>query len=198
MNTAVKLDQRYTYRDYLSWPDEKRWELIRGVPYDMSPAPAPRHQELVSNLVYIFMTYITKNGSSCRVYPAPFDVRFSQADDTETVVQPDISVICDPKKIDDKGCVGAPDLVVEILSPSTGYKDETEKFKLYEKEGVKEYWVVNPGRQTVEVFSFDGASYGKPAYYIMGETLKSNVLKDFSVAMNDIFRTWEETEADQG
>ena len=116
-----------------------RWELIDGAAYAMSPAPKTNHQRLSFFIALEIGKYL--EGRSCEAFSAPFDVRL--ADDT--VVQPDLSVICDKSKIDEKGCSGAPDLVVEILSDSTAYKDETEKRLLYERVGVREYWIINPG-----------------------------------------------------
>jgi len=132
-SNAIRAEKRYRYSDYEKWPDDERWEIIAGEAWDMSPAPGTGHQAIVMVLSVIISNYFNKQ--RCRVFPAPFDVRFpdsrdASTDDTDTVVQPDISVICDPSKIDKKGCKGAPDIVVEILSPSTGYKDETAKFKL--------------------------------------------------------------------
>ena len=118
----------YTYSDYEKWDDGNRWELIDGVPYMMSPAPSPRHQEISTNLVILLGIYL--KGKTCKVYAAPFDVRLNADSGYDTVVQPDISVICDPGKIDECGCKGAPDMVVEILSPrdpQTRYVGKIEK-----------------------------------------------------------------------
>jgi len=136
----------YTYADYLSW-DEGRWELIDGQVWDMTPAPSRMHQEVSINLSSLLHEFFKER--DCSVYAAPFDVRLSDDDDAEdyiitTVVQPDISVICDQTKLDDQGCVGTPDVVVEILSPATATKDLKVKRAWYEKYGVKEYWLVHP------------------------------------------------------
>ncbi len=161
---ARKLQEQFTYVDYLTWPDDERWELIHGVAYDMSPAPSPEHQRILLEIAAQFHLFL--QGKLCQTYIAPFDVCFSEAneadDDIETVVQPDLSIICDPQKIDDRGCKGAPDLIVEILSPSTAGKDTQEKFTLYETHGVKEYWLVYPFEHVVEVFELgkDGR-YGR-------------------------------------
>ncbi len=145
-NPNLAPDERYTYRHYRTWPDSERWELIEGHAWAMSPAPKTRHQEFIwvfSSLLFEFL-----KGKPCKAYPAPFDVLLpagNEADDeVDTVVQPDISVFCDRSKITERGARGAPDLVVEVLSPSTSKKDLNEKFNLYEKQGVREYWVVDP------------------------------------------------------
>lgn len=150
-----KSDHKFTYREYCSWPDDERWELIDGVAYDMCAAPVRKHQELSFNLTVLIGEYL--KGKECRAYTAPFDVFLpdyidQDTDDISTVVQPDLSVICNPNKLIDKGCYGAPDLIIEILSPSTSKKDLNEKFQLYEKHGVKEYWIVDPGNKYIQVF----------------------------------------------
>lgn len=143
---ARRADERFTYGDYVKWPEEERWELIEGVPYDMTPAPSTTHQRISGELFRQIANYL--KGKPCEVFGAPFDVRLPEGkereEDIETVVQPDILVVCDPKKLDEKGCRGAPDFVIEIVSPSTAKKDLVVKKALYEKHGVKEYWLVDP------------------------------------------------------
>ena len=119
-NTQNKTDQKWTYTDYLTWPEGERWELINGVAYNMSPAPSRRHQELSGELFRQIANHL--KGKQCKVYDAPFDVRLSTAGNEsdnyiDTVVQPDIVVVCDPSKLDERGCKGAPDIVIEISSP---------------------------------------------------------------------------------
>lgn len=160
--------ETYTYGDYEKWPDDQRWELIDGVPYDMTPAPSRKHQEILGELHRQFANYLLNK--PCQVYLAPFDVRLPKGAEAEekvdTVVQPDLTVVCDPAKLDEKGCSGAPDLVVEILSPHTAAKDMKIKLALYERAGVKEYWLVQPVDKTVMVFSLnENGEYAKPAIY---------------------------------
>ncbi len=191
MVPEIKNDRKYTYKDYLSWPDEERWEILEGEAWDMSPAPTSKHQKVSGEIFGNFWQYL--QGKPCQVFPAPFDVRLVKDHLTDqqyiyTTVQPDISVICDPSKIDEKGCLGAPDLIVEILSPSTGYKDLSLKLTIYEKYGVREYWIVNPERKTVQVFHHNGTDYDKPDYYKGDETIVSRVLEGFEVALVDIFK----------
>ena len=153
-NPALTPDERFTYRNYRTWPDSERWELIDGHAWAMSPAPKSRHQALVwklSSLLYNFL-----NGKPCKAYPAPFDVLLpweNEADDeVATIVQPDISVFCDKSRITERGARGAPDLVVEILSPSTSKRDQNEKFALYERSAVREYWIVDSAAWSVWIY----------------------------------------------
>jgi Uma2 family endonuclease len=187
MSFAVKLNEKYTYRDYLSWDDGKRWELIEGVPYDMTPAPNAGHQSISMDLAIVLSAYLKSNEQGCRVFAAPFDVRFTDNENDSTVVQPDLVVICDKKKIDKKGAVGAPDICIEILSPGTSYKDETEKLKLYEKHGVTEYWIVNPAARYVMIYSHSGESYDKPGYYKETEVVTSSVLPGLELELKGIW-----------
>ena len=162
---AQKLEQRYTYREYLAWDEDERWELIDGIPYDMTPTPGRLHQKIAGNIYRKIADFL--DDRPCEVYIAPFDVRLPLAEEPDeeitTVVQPDIVVVCDELKLDDAGCRGAPDLVVEVLSPSTARKDLKEKLNLYESRGVREYWIVNPDARTVMVFhQGQPGSYGRP------------------------------------
>ena len=156
MASAIDISKSYNYADYLTWSDEERWEIIEGVPYNMSPAPSTRHQRILRRLTYAFESVIK---SPCETFFAPFDVRLSENCDDEVtidnVVQPDLLVYCDKAKVDEKGGKGAPDLVVEILSPSTASKDIKTKLLLYQKFGVREYWIIDPDKDTVEILSLD-------------------------------------------
>ncbi len=143
----LDLKKRYSYADYLTWRFDERVELIKGWIHKMSPAPKRIHQLIEGNVFGSLWSYL-KN-KDCQVYESPFDVKLVKninASDEEvyTVVQPDICVICDPKKLTEAGCTGAPDLIVEIISHSTAKKDYNEKFNLYQENGVKEYWIINP------------------------------------------------------
>ena len=155
MELALDLKKRYTYADYLTWADDKMRELINGF-IKMMSAPGTKHQRVCGRLTTRLTILIERNKGTCEVFPAPFDVRLPQNGekaDTQiyNVVQPDICVVCDPSKIDENGCIGAPDLVVEIQSFSTARYDLTKKFDLYETSGVREYWVVFPN-DGIEVF----------------------------------------------
>ena|SRR5680860_49944 len=154
----------YTYRDYCAWPDDERWELIDGQAYNMSPAPTRRHQDVVVELSRQIANFLRDH--PCRVYTAPFDVRLpraSEADnEVDTVVQPDISVICDSRKLDDAGCRGTPDWIIEVLSPGTAVKDQIRKRELYQRHGVREYWLVHPVDRVLTIYQLEGTEYGKP------------------------------------
>jgi Uma2 family endonuclease len=153
-NPAIDRSDRFTYRHYKTWPDEERWELIEGQAWNMSPAPSTRHQDIQAQLITALRNLL--KGKSCKAFDAPFDVllpRAGEADDeVDTVVQPDIVVYCDKSKLQKNGARGAPDLIMEILSPRTSRRDQNEKFRLYEKHGVREYWVVDPGNQSIWVW----------------------------------------------
>ncbi len=146
----------------------------------MSPAPTPEHQTILGRLFRKIADITDRTG--CMTLVAPLDVRLSDdpstdEDDVPTVVQPDISVFCDRSRLDDKGAGGAPDLIVEILSPSTGYKDQTTKLALYERHGVREFWIVNGDAGWVMVYRLEGdGRYGKPDYYHRDEAVRSDVL----------------------
>ena len=164
--SAFKHPDRYTYREYKTWPDDERWELIDGVAYDMSPAPRRLHQTLLGAIFTQLSLFFS--GNPCWPHIAPVDVFLSdpgeEPDDTKNVVQPDAFVVCDQNKLTDSGVVGAPDFIIEILSPSTAMKDQTEKRKLYEAKGVREYWILNP--DTFELFIYtlkEDGSYGLPS-----------------------------------
>ena len=143
----------YTIEDIFALPEGKRAELIDGQIYDMAP-PSPFHQKLVMELSATIRNYIRAKGGSCEVYPAPFAVFLNK--DTQNYVEPDISVICDVDKIDHKGCNGAPDFIIEIVSPSSQRMDYLTKLLKYRSAGVREYWIVNPVTKTVQVYSFEG------------------------------------------
>lgn len=138
-------DNTFTYGNYCQWSDDERWELIHGVAYAMT-APTRIHQKVVLELGRQIANYL--QGKTCEPYIAPFDVRLPQKNEADeyvnTVVQPDISVICDAKKLDERGCRGAPDWIIEVLSPSTALKDMDTKRALYELHGVREYWLIHP------------------------------------------------------
>ncbi|MCX6272322.1 MAG: Uma2 family endonuclease [Bacteroidetes bacterium] len=158
---TLKLDmsKRYTYADYLSWMDDVRRELFDGIIKLMTPAPSRKHQELSVNLTRIYGNFLLHK--QCKVYHAPSDVRLpkdkkNSSDQTiYTVVQPDIYVVCDLSKLDDRGCLGAPDLIIEIVSARNSKRDIKDKFEIYQEHGVREYWIVNPNDENVTVFVLD-------------------------------------------
>ncbi len=185
-----KTEQKWTYADYLTWPEGERWELIDGVAYAMSPAPGISHQRISRILTRTIDTYLI--GKKCELFAAPFDVRLSEqghiSDNyVDTVVQPDIVVVCDKEKLDDRGCNGAPDLIIEITSPSTGKMDLTVKFDLYERSGVKEYWIVHPEEKTVMLFKLLDGRYGAPERYADGDRIPVAILGELVIDLNEVF-----------
>ena len=153
----LNLNQRYTFADYLTWFDEKRRELIDGF-VKMFAAPVRKHQKNSGELYGVIWTYLRHK--NCEIYSAPFDVRLPKNGDKEdnkiyTVVQPDISIICDMEKLDRRGCIGAPDMIIEIVSEKNAKHDTDTKFKLYQEHGVKEYWIVRPNEESITVFVLD-------------------------------------------
>ncbi|HWV29166.1 MAG TPA: Uma2 family endonuclease [Dyadobacter sp.] len=188
---TLDLNGTYSYADYLKWQFEERLELIKGKIFKMSPAPAMRHQQISMRLSSEIWHLLKSR--ECQVFAAPFDVRLPRFDiqsDKEilTVVQPDISVVCDPSKIDEKGCLGAPDWIIEILSPGNTRKEMDNKFDVYEESGVKEYWLVEPNDEVIFVYLLDddGRYFGtKPS--TIGQTLTSTTLPDFTIDLNQLF-----------
>lgn len=181
----LDLAKTYTYSDYLKWRFDERVELIKGKIFKMSPASKRKHQK-ISGLLYFNIASVMQ-GQQCDIYNAPFDVRFPNADGkTYTVVQPDLCVICDQSKLDEAGCIGVPDLIVEILSDSTARKDYTEKYELYEQSGVKEYWIANP-TGFVEVFHLENNSYINKGKYFKGDELKSEAINMLTIDLDKIF-----------
>jgi Uma2 family endonuclease len=193
----MKTDTKYSYADYLKWDDNQRRELIDGIPYNMSPAPSPTHQKVSGNIFSLFDTYLI--GKICEAYAAPFDVRLSeQEEDHETfhVIQPDISIICDSHKIDERGCKGAPDLVVEVLSPGTAAKrDRMDKFYLYERHKVREYWLVDPQNETIEVYLLQENRFAEHKTYAKGDVIQVSLFADCQVDLNHVFRRTFTTES---
>lgn len=185
-----KETEKYTYADYLLWENGERWEIIRGRAYNMTPAPNTIHQLISMEMATQLTTQL--KGKACRVIAAPFDVRLplgkEKEEDIENIVQPDITIVCDPGKLDKKGCLGTPDMVIEILSPSTSRKDRMEKFFLYEEAGVKEYWLVSPEDKLVEVFRLGpGGKYGRPEMYCETDTVQLDVIKELTIDLNPVF-----------
>ena len=191
-----KDDRRYTYRDYASWPEGERWELIDGVAYSMSPAPGTNHQRLSGRLFASIHNWLSGHPGLCEVFAAPFDVFLpadpdGDDDDVDTVVQPDVAVICDPGKLTPKGCRGAPDLVVEIVSPWTSHKDQVLKHELYARHGVREFWVVDPGNRYVRIYRQDPTTatrrFDEPATITESGYVDTVVLPGFTFGLAELF-----------
>jgi Uma2 family endonuclease len=171
--------QLHTYADYLAWPDDLRYELIDGVAYLMTPAPSRPHQEIVGQIYRQAANAL--QGKACRAYVAPFDVRLPKAgqadEETDTVLQPDVLVVCDRRKLDERGMRGAPDWVVEVLSPTTASHDQTLKLAAYEGAGVPEVWLIHPTDRLVTIYRLESdARYGRPFIWeLKGQTAISSV-----------------------
>lgn len=181
MAQPLEKDERFTYQEYLTWNDGERWELIDGVAYNMSPAPGTRHQGVAGNLYRFLADKLA--GRPCRAFIAPTDVVLSDYD----VVQPDVLVVCDQAKITPANIQGAPDLVVEVLSPSTSLKDLREKMALYEKSAVREYVVVHAAEDVVQVFRLGPeGKFEAPEVVGAREELTLRSL-DITIALTDVF-----------
>lgn len=185
-NTAK--NKIYTYADYMNYPEGARIELIDGTIYDMSPAPSRIHQKLIVELSTIFNNHIKSNSGPCEVYVSPFDVFLTgdkSLDNCKNIVQPDISVICDKNKLNDKGCIGAPDLILEIVSPFNPSNDYVRKLGLYEHFGVREYWIVNPMEKTIVVYRLDDTMhYSAPKFYTFTDTIKVGIYYNLEINFN--------------
>jgi Uma2 family endonuclease len=182
--------EKYSYADYLKFGDERRYEIIDGVLYDMGPAPTPTHQEIFGALFYKIFDFFQEK--PCKVYAAPFDVRLyrkSKKDrDITRVVQPDISVICDETKIDERGCLGAPDFIIEIISPSSASRDHILKRRLYEENGVREYWLVDPINRITTVYCLGKkTSYGAAEIYDDKAKVAVSLFKDLIIDFSTVF-----------
>jgi len=164
MRPAVSKEKKYTFRDYLTWPDSERWEIIDGVAYNMTPAPKVKHQRIVSKLDFEFSTKL----KDCLHFIAPTDVVL----DEYNVVQPDVFIVCDKKKITDDNIQGAPDLIIEVASPASELKDRREKKNTYENFGVKEYIIIFPEREYAERYCLRDSRYGAPEIFNWDEVLK--------------------------
>lgn len=186
----LDFDKTYTYADYLKWTFDERIELIKGKIFRMTPAPNTYHQ-LVSGVVF-YELYDFLKKQPCSVFSAPFDVRLPRksTDDNTiyTVVQPDICVVCDPSKVDKKGCIGAPDIVVEILSPGNNKKELQNKFEVYEEALVKEYWIIHPEEHTFLKYVLnDEARYLAERLLTIGDEVTTPVLPGFVLSLEEVF-----------
>jgi Uma2 family endonuclease len=189
-------DTRYTYADYLSWEDDIRREICNGIVWLMS-APTRFHAKISGSIVWLLSTFIKKRRKKakgmCEIYDAPFDVRLPKNGETAdnkiyTVVQPDICIVCDPSKLDDKGCIGAPDMVVEIISPSTGRRDLDYKLHLYEEAGVREYWVVYPESKGITVFLLrEDGTYDNGIGYQFDVKIPVHIFGDVEFRLKELF-----------
>ncbi|MEQ8222023.1 MAG: Uma2 family endonuclease [Candidatus Eremiobacterota bacterium] len=189
-NLAMKLEERYTYKDYINWDDSEYWELIDGIAYQMAP-PSTRHQEISGAIFNKFYNYL--EDKTCKVYTAPFGVRLPVENEPDELIKnallPDIVIVCDKNKIDEAGCRGTPDLIVEILSPSSSKRDLEDKLALYEKALVKEYWIVDPLNKFIQVYTLNENNlYGKAKVYSKDDRIKVSIFSDLEIDLTTVFK----------
>ncbi|TCL70741.1 Uma2 family endonuclease [Hydrogenispora ethanolica] len=182
-------NEKYTYKDYLTWPDEERYELIDGIPH-LQAAPIWQHQVISRELLIQFGNYL--QGKPCQVFSTPFDLRLPESDekdeDVANVLQPDILIICDKSRLKGTGYYGAPTLIIEIVSPSSGKMDKLYKFNKYEKAGVQEYWIVEPEEKIINVFTLlENNRYGRPDVYSEENSVKVGVFPDLLIELKSVF-----------
>jgi len=187
----LDLSKTYSYADYLQWKFEERIELIKGRIFKMSPAPSSSHQEISGNIYFAFKLYLLKK--PCKVFAAPFDVRLphqsKENKDVINVVQPDICVICDRSKIDERGCLGAPDIVVEILSPGNNKTELQNKYEVYEESGVQEYWIVSPQDKTFFRYTLNSEGAYFPSRLLTFESeVTTPILPGFVLNLEAVFK----------
>ena len=193
MKTEVKEPDvtygNYSYADYLTWTMDEMVEIIKGRIYKMSPAPKRIHQEISGNIFN--KLYNCLQDQKCKVYSAPFDVRLPvisrRNEDIFTVVQPDICVICDPSKLDDAGCIGAPDITIEILSKGNNKKELRNKYEVYEESGVKEYWIIQPEDENMTVYTLVNSKYIPSRLLTSGDEITTPILPRFVLNLEELF-----------
>lgn len=185
----LDLSKSYTYADYLAWQFSEMVELIKGKVVKMSPVPGSQHQMVSSNLHGIIWNQIKK--SPCKLFAAPSDVRLIRKgfndEQITTVVQPDLFMVCDASKIDEKGCLGSPDFIIEILSPKSGNQDLKVKYALYEEAGVGEYWVVFPSERVIEIFLLENGKYRLAGHFTQEGDIPVHSISGFSIKGLEVF-----------
>jgi Uma2 family endonuclease len=186
----LDLSKTYSYADYLQWTFEDRLELIKGKIFKMTPAPAAVHQRLSWRIAGEL--YNDLKSKPCQAYPAPFDVRLPRKGENEdkkifTVVQPDICIICDASKVDARGCTGAPDIVLEILSPGNNQKELRNKYEVYEESGVKEYWIISPQDESFLKYTLVDGHYQASRLMTIGDIITTPILPGFELSLETIF-----------
>jgi Uma2 family endonuclease len=188
MGLALRDPDRHTYREYLTWPDDARCELIDGEAYLMAPAPTLSHQDVVGEVFRQLANALS--GRPCRALIAPVDVRLPLADeadeDIETVVQPDVLVVCDERKLGERGVRGAPDWILEVLSPASASHDQVRKLRVYERHGVREYWMVHPRDRILTVYQMAAGVYGRPFVQELGGETPVGVLEGIVIRWDDL------------
>ncbi len=188
----LDLSKQYTYADYLVWQLTERIEILKGYIQKMA-APNPLHQEVSLELATVFKNYLKKHQKTCKIYHAPFDVRLVKNSEGKTdkeiytVVQPDLCVICDLTKIDKRGCLGSPDFIIEIISPSNSKTDIKDKFELYAENQVPEYWIVFPSDRVIEQFVLENSRYRLENVYSQADRAVPMLFPDLSIDLIEVF-----------
>jgi Uma2 family endonuclease len=187
--TPLPQEDRYTFADLLQWDDNVRYELYSGVPVALA-SPSDTHQDISGEIYFQLKSYL--RGKQCKAYYAPFDVRLFEEDgespeDVDFVLQPDLMVVCDKNKVDRHGVHGAPDLVVEVLSPATARYDKIIKLSLYQRAGVPEYWIADPVSRSVSVYTLKNGVYQSPAVYGSNASIPVSVLGACQVDLSTVF-----------
>ncbi|MFZ4543202.1 MAG: Uma2 family endonuclease [Saprospiraceae bacterium] len=188
-------DGYYTYSDYILWKFQERVEILKGKIFPMS-APSVKHQRLSGDLQFIIRQYIIKSENNCEVFTAPFDVRLPLptnkilTNKIDTVVQPDLCIVCDKSKLDEKGCIGAPELIVEILSLGNSKREMKSKFELYENAGVLEYWVIDPEHNLAFIYFLDQQSkkFIPSLAFSDEDIINSKIFTNLSVNLEELFK----------
>lgn len=185
----LDLNKSYTYADYLTWRFDEMVELIKGKIFRMSPAPNTFHQMVSANVLTLLK--LATKGQKCKAFAAPTDIRLvtkgSENENIATVVQSDLFLVCDPLKLDEKGCLGSPDFIIEIISPSTSAKDLKIKYSLYEEAGDREYWIVHPGDLYVQCFILENGKYINSGVYAEDAKVPVHTIPGLELAVEDIF-----------
>jgi len=185
----LDLNKSYTYADYLTWRLDEMVELIKGKIFKMSPGPNTFHQTVSMNVSRIFSNHLY--GSKCKPFAAPTDVRLitksTEDQDITTVIQPDFFVVCDPAKMDTRGCLGSPDFIIEIVSPSTSSRDLRIKYSLYEEAGVTEYWIIHPGDQFVQCYVLHNGIYKESGVYSEDSNIPVRTIPGLELSVEAVF-----------
>ncbi|UJP65412.1 Uma2 family endonuclease [Mongoliitalea daihaiensis] len=188
-NEPISEYGKFSYADYLTWQMEEMVELIKGKVFKQAAAPRVNHQRAVGKIFITLANFL--NSRTCEAFVAPFDVRLPvksrKNEDIDTVVQPDICVVCDPTKIDELGCVGAPDLIVEVLSPGNNRKELKHKYDVYQEAGVLEYWIVQPVECTLMIYTLVNGQYQASKLLTMGDIARSQAVKGFELDLSSVF-----------
>lgn len=187
LSTQRDENKHFTFQDLLLWDEGKRYEIFDGEPILLA-TPSTKHQGIISFLTTEFNIHL--RGKECRVFPSPFSVRFSESDDydqADNVFEPDISIVCHLNQLDQYGCKGAPNLVIEVLSPSTSRNDRVKKYNTYQHFGVHEYWIIDPANETVEIYVLENGIYQRWNVYGMEDVITSKQFEELAISAEDMF-----------